>query len=217
MKKIIIFMVLMLGVNLLVACGDSSTAVPANGSNTTAPATATLDPNRPPIADDTPGGDKLRTVKPFFTPGSLASPSPVGPYTLAFNSKPDGMALEASVTGLTAPSAGANEWQLQITNAGAVKYTKNPRDQSRAVMQEHYLNPDKLKTLLTQLDGLGVLTWPDITPPKGTPGVARSLALYLKGRPKLISDLSGATGDNLDKMLDAIKGAVEAAPTRNSP
>jgi hypothetical protein len=200
---------------LLVACGGEPTTAPQPNS----PGASTTQGGAVPAGTEAANGTAVpssKTAVPFFSP-SVSATTPAA-YVLAFDLKPNSQILEASVT-TPLPQGGPDDWQVEVNSDGVTKFIRNPRDKSKAQTAEHFINPDKLNDLLQQLGKLGVLDWPDITPPEkaSTGGATRSLALYLKGRPKLITDLSGNNGDGLSKMLDLIKQTAEAAPLRNSP
>ena len=214
---LVILLLLILMSSLLTACGsDSVTPTSVSSSNNTK-VVGTSTTTTQAATTDAPLAIGPATAKPFFTPNvDLTSPSPAS-YDLAFDNVPGQLALDASVTGMAAPDPKDNEWEVKIMPDGTATYTKDPRDPARAVTATYYLNADKLNGLLQQLNGLGVLSWPDTTPPKGAPGLVRNLALYLKGQPKLITDLSGNTGDQLDKMLQLVQQTVQAAPLKGAP
>ncbi len=198
---------------LLAGCGDEATVRPGNPTNS--PIAAGSTPTAPETAAvATPLG--TRTAVAFFSPSPATTTSPG--YILVFERQNNLPLLEASLT-TPLPQGGANDWQIEINGEGIAKYTANPRDKTKAAVQEYFLNQEKLDSLLQQLGKLGVLEWPDTTPPKqaATGGASRGLVLSLKGRPKQITDLSGNTNDGLSQMLDLIKQTVQAAPPRKSP
>ncbi len=174
---------------------------------------ANPNPTIPGVTPPVPG-----TAVPFFTPppGQAVSASPSG-YSLTFEEGAATPIIEASFTATVPPDKANDEWQVVITGDGVARYTKNPRDKSRLTVEERFLNQEKQQELLQGLIGLGLLDWPDTTPPGGPDTTSRTLVLALKGRPKRITDLSGKTGDGLSRMLDLLRRAVEAAPLRNSP
>ncbi len=208
----------MLLVSVLLACGDAPNPTlrptSSDGSTVTVQSSATI--SRPEV----PGEIVLfgsKTAVPFFSPSAGAT-IPKGTYILAFDRKPGGLILEASVT-VPRPEGLPSDWQLQIGSDGVAKYTRNPRSKTNAQTTEHYLSPEKQDALLAQLGKLGVLDLPDTTPPgkASAGGVSRGLSLSLQGRPKLITDLTGSTSDGLNLILNLIRQTVEAAPPRNSP
>lgn len=198
----------------LAACGETASSPTANSGgirlNTLGPTTK-IPVN---LATATPSSSGLAsTVVPFLTP---VAPATSGQYTLAFDYEATAPIIEAARVGRV---ASPDDWQLEISREGLAKLTTNPRDKAKAHSQEYFLSREKLETLLAELNKLAVLEWPDITPPdKIKPeGVQRHLVLLLKGQPKKITDLSGSTSDNLDKILTLLKEATEQAPLRNSP
>lgn len=155
-----------------------------------------------------------RTANPFFTPSASAT-SAAPAYTLEFDFKPGVPVIDASVT-TPLPQGQPDDWSITIDGSGAAKFTKNPRGAGGGTTTEHTLTQDKINALLPQLNGLGILQWPDTTAPDklAAGGDSRSLHLYLKGRTKAITDLSGGSGDALAQMLDLIQKTVNDAPAR---
>lgn len=210
-----VIMALLLGLLVgLAACGENAgSPTAASGGiklNTLGPTTK-IPANS---ATATPPANGLApTVVPFLTP---VAPATSGQYTLAFDYEATAPIIEAARVGR---AASPDDWQLEISREGVAKLTTNPRDKAKAHSQDYFLSREKLETLLTELNKLAVLEWPDVTPPdKIKPeGLQRHLVLLLKGQPKKITDLSGNTGDNLDKILTLLKETTEQAPLRNSP
>jgi hypothetical protein len=194
-------LVLWLGSILLDACG----ADPTRTQNTSPDDSTTIIPGS-------------KTAVAFFTPSAPATTPPTPGYILSFNFKPGNPVLDASIT-TPLPEGRPSDWSVVVDGDGTTKYTKNPRSKTGAVTVENYLNQEKLNSLLQQLNGLGVLAWPDTTAPDkiAAGGSARSLHLYLQGRTKAITDLSGGSGDALSMMLDLIKKTVEEAPQTKAP
>jgi hypothetical protein len=155
-----------------------------------------------------------KTANPFFTP-SEPSTSAAPAYTLEFDYKPGVPVIDASVTA-PLPQGQPDDWSITIDGSGTAKYTKNPRGANGGTTTQHTLTQDKINALLQQLNGLGVLQWPETTAPENLAagGNSRSLHLYLKGRTKAITDLSGGSGDALAQMLDLIQKTVNDAPTK---
>lgn len=211
--------IILLLAGMMAACGED--AKPTSPSGQPSPVTTAGGNQTGTISAGSEGAagtivPSSKTAVPFFSPS--ASATTLAPYVLAFDLKPNSQILEASVT-TPLPQGKPEDWQVEINSDGVTKFIRNPRDKSKAQTEERFLNPEKLNGLLQQLGKLGVLDWPDITPPDkaASGGATRSMALYLKGRPKLITDLTGSTSDGLSKMLDLIKQTTEAAPLRNSP
>ncbi len=121
------------------------------------------------------------------------------------------MLLEAGVVS-QAPGS-ASDWQAIITAEGIAKLTYNPRNQVQATSIEYFMNMERMKKLLAELNRLGALSWPETSPGSGP---TRNLSLNLKGRAKRITDLSGKT-DALSGMLQQVRDSIEAAPLRKAP
>ncbi|MDB5080887.1 MAG: hypothetical protein JWP00_2811 [Chloroflexi bacterium] len=158
-----------------------------------------------------------RTAVPFLTPVAAGTAAPTPGFKLAFDFKPGTPVLDVSVT-TPLPEGRPDDWSVVVDGSGTAKYTKNPRNKTGAVTVEYHLNQDKLNNLLQELNKLGALEWPETTAPDkvAAGGTARSLHLYLQGRTKAITDLSGGKGDALTMMLDLIKKTVEEAPAKQS-
>lgn len=196
-------LVLWLGSILLGACGEEAKPTQAQNS---AP-----DASRSPGTTIVPGS---KTAVPFFTPSAAVTTPPSPTYNLAFDFKAGAPVLDASIT-TPLPEGRPQDWSITVDGSGTTKYIKNPRSKTGAVTVERYLSQDKLNSLLQQLNTLGVIDWPETTSPDkiAAGGASRSLHLYLQGRTKAITDLSGGSGDALAQMLTLIQKTVEEAPT----
>ncbi len=187
---------------LLYACGGE--AAPTQPS--------TSGPNGNNSAAPTAPGSK--TANPFFTPSAVATTAAPA-YNLEFDFQPGVPVIDASVTA-PLPQGQPDDWSITVDGGGTARFTKNPRGPNGGTTTQHTLAQDKINALLQQLNGLGVLEWPDTTAPDklAAGGNSRSLHLYLKGRTKAITDLSGGSGDALAQMLDLIQKTVNEAPAK---
>ena len=190
--------VLLLGLVLYACGGDSSPTQQGKSSNNGTP-TATV-----------PGS---KTANPFFTPEGGPTTAALPEYNLEFDFKPGVPVIDASIT-TPLPKGQPNDWSVTIDGSGKATITLNPKAANGGTSSVHTLTQDQINTLLQKLNGLGVLQWPDTTPPEklAAGGASRSLHLYLKGRTKAITDLSGGNGDALTQMLDLIQKTVNDAP-----
>lgn len=202
-------LVLWLGSILLGACGEE--VKPTQTQNAPSPdASRSPESSSGTTANAVPGS---RTAVPFFTPSAAATIPPTPAYNLAFDFKAGTPVLDASIT-TPLPEGRPQDWSITVDGSGTTKYTKNPRSKSGAVTVDRYLSQDKLNSLLQQLNTLGVIDWPETTAPDkvAAGGAARSIHLYLQGRTKAITDLSGGGGDALAQMLTLIQKTVDEAP-----
>ena len=189
---------LLLGLLLYACGGDSSPTQQSNNSNNGTP-TATV-----------PGS---KTANPFFTPEGGPTTVALPSYTLEFDFKPGVPVIDASIT-TPLPTGQANDWSVTIDGSGKATLTLNPKAANGGASTSHTLTQAQINDLLQKLNGLGVPQWPDTTPPEklAAGGASRSLHLYLKGRTKAITDLSGGNGDALTQMLNLIQKTVNDAP-----
>lgn len=205
----IICLVILLSSMVLVACGEDSNTKTLNQGLPPTSGPNNVSTGSPGATSSVPGS---KTAVPFFSVSADAG-TPRPTYILAFDFKPGTPVLDASIT-TPLPEGHPDDWSVTVDGNGTVKYIKNPRSKTGAVTVERYLSQDATNNLLQQLNGLGVIDWPDTTAPNkvAAGGASRSMHLYLRGRTKSITDLSGGTGDGLAQMLTLIQQTVESAP-----